>query len=210
MGLMHTIVRRVPGYEQVRRVVRRKPVPPRQRLLDMLPKGSVGAEVGVDRGDFSARILAVVRPARLHLIDPWAYFENAEYESARFGGADGGSQSVMDARYEEVRARFAAEIASGQVVFHRALSSEAAAALPNDSLDWVYIDGNHLYEFVRDDLEVFCRKVRPGGLITGDDYGEGGWWDGGVKRAVDEFVAAGRAEAVAFLGRQFVLRRREI
>jgi hypothetical protein len=69
----------------------------------------------------------------------------------------------------------------------------------------VYIDGNHLYEYVRNDLEIFATKVKSGGLITGDDYGVLGWWRDGVTRAVDEFVAQGTCEPV-HLGRQFVLR----
>ena len=42
--------------------------------------------------------------------------------------------------------------------------------------DWIYVDGNHLYEFVRADLELSLRKARRGGFITGDDYQDGGWW----------------------------------
>jgi predicted O-methyltransferase YrrM len=74
-------------------------------------------------------------------------------------------------------------------------------------LDFVYIDGDHSYEGVKIDLEISLRKLKPGGLITGDDYGPGNWWQGGVKRAVDEF---GWHESVTLLwidGTQFVLRK---
>ena len=37
-------------------------------LLKMLPRGSVGAEIGVDQGDFSARILRIVQPVRLQTV----------------------------------------------------------------------------------------------------------------------------------------------
>ena len=86
-------------------------------------------------------------------------------------------------------------------------NSEAALAdFEDGSLDYVYIDGNHLYEFVKKDLELSLRKVKSGGYITGDDYGPGGWWNGGVKKAVDEI--AWREKEVTLLwirGGQFVL-----
>ena len=66
-------------------------------------------------------------------------------------------------------------------------SESALSEFEDGSLDFVYIDGNHLYEFVKKDLELSLRKMKPGGYITGDDYSPGGWWKGGVKRAVDEF-----------------------
>ena len=43
----------------------------RETLLGLLPKHGVVAELGVNKGDFSATILSENQPARLHLIDPW-------------------------------------------------------------------------------------------------------------------------------------------
>jgi hypothetical protein len=175
----------------------------------MLPKGSIGAEIGVHRGDFSAVILASVAPARLHLIDPWHYESSPTYDAAWYGGLAKGGQVEMDDRYESVLTRFAAEIEAGTVVVHRAESTSVFASLPDDYFDWVYIDGNHLYEYVRQDLEWSLRKTKVGGLITGDDYRDGGWWDGGVKRAVDEFAASGAARLVDCTNGQYVFERRE-
>lgn len=42
----------------------------RRWLLELLPRDSEGAEIGVWQGNFSALILSVVGPRRLHLIDP--------------------------------------------------------------------------------------------------------------------------------------------
>lgn len=98
----------------------------------------------------------------------------------------------MDERYAGVLARFDGEIGAGRVTVHRGQSDDGLRALADESLDWVYIDGNHLYEYVAQDLRLSLAKVKPGGLVTGDDYAEGGWWEGGVKRAVDELAARGR------------------
>jgi hypothetical protein len=178
----------------------------RTDLLTHLPKGSVGAEIGVWRGDFSARLLRVVRPAQLHLVDPWNFEPGAAYEHAWYGGAVAKSQAEMDRVYESVLRRFADEMEAGTVHVHRGSSARIGVLFDNAYFDWVYIDGNHLYEYVKSDLEVFARKVKPGGLIAGDDYGVRGWWEDGVTRAVDEFVAQGTCEP-ARLDHQFVLRR---
>jgi cephalosporin hydroxylase len=42
--------------------------------------------------------------------------------------------------------------------------------VPDRSLDFVYIDGNHGYEAVLDDLAAWSPKVRTGGFISGHDY----------------------------------------
>jgi hypothetical protein len=168
----------------------------------------VGVEIGVWAGDLSAAILRAVRPVQLHLLDPWAFAPDERYEQAWYGGARAGSQAEMDEVYKRVLQRFETEIADGAVVIHRSTSAEAAAGFEDASLDWVYVDGNHLYEYVRADLELFAPKVRPGGLLAGDDYGAPGWWEDGVRRAVDRFLVteAGAYEPV-LLRDQFLLRR---
>ena len=66
---------------------------------------------------------------------------------------------------------------------------EAARRFDDAHFDWVYIDGDHTYEGVRGDLVAWVPKVKAGGLVMCDDYVEGQWFQGGVKRAVDEYVA---------------------
>ena len=186
----------------------RAPRAPRVRLLERVPKGGFCAEIGVWRGDFSERILEVVRPVRLHLIDPWLAVSGDDYEGARYGGELAEGQSEMDSIYASVLARFERERRTGVVEVHRLPSADAAERFRDDELDFVYIDGNHRYEFVKADLETYARKVRPGGLLAGDDYGVTGWWDDGVTRAVDEFLASGAASVVSLDDRQFLLRLR--
>jgi hypothetical protein len=77
----------------------------RMRLLRMLPRNSVGCEVGVWKGDFSAQILAVVKPRELHLIDPWVFADRPSYADAWYGGALARSQADMDRIYAGVLRR---------------------------------------------------------------------------------------------------------
>jgi hypothetical protein len=176
-------------------------------LLKLLPADSVGAEIGVYRGRFSEQILQRVRPRELHLVDPWKHQQGEAYRKALFGGLALGGQAGMDACLERVRSRFAREIAAGRVVIHRGYSGDVIARFADQYFDWIYIDGNHLYDFVKQDLELAFRKTRSGGVVCGDDYMTGGWWKGEVKRAVDDFIRARNVEVLAIRNRQFALRR---
>ena len=67
----------------------------------------------------------------------------------------------------------------------------AASLFPDDYLDWVYIDASHRYEDVREDIAVWHRKVKPGGILSGHDYSN----CAGVEKAVREFAASRACEA---------------
>ena len=168
----------------------------RQTILKMLPKGGVGAEIGVWQGDFSARILSEATPARLHLIDPWQTADDPIHETALYGSARGAD---MEAIYKSVVARFQDQVTEDQIAIHRATASQAMARIDDASLDFVYIDGDHAYEAVRADLELAWRKVRTGGLVAVDDYAAGKWWGDDVIRATNEFIGTKGVEAyIAF------------
>ena len=65
-------------------------------------------------------------------------------------------------------------------------------AFKEASLDLLYLDGRHNYEGVKEDLEAWYSKIRPGGIICGHDYLNEtiGNTVFGVKQAVDEFATA--------------------
>lgn len=62
-------------------------------------------------------------------------------------------------------------------------SISAAATYADDSIDFVFIDGDHRYECVKADIEAWTRKVKSGGVIAGHDYG----WCADVRRAVHDY-----------------------
>lgn len=63
-------------------------------------------------------------------------------------------------------------------------SVEAAALYADNSLDFVFIDADHLYKHVKADIEAWWPKVKPGGVFAGDDY-----YGKDVRRAVNEKFA---------------------
>ncbi len=167
----------------------------REFILARLPRGGVCAEIGVFKGDFSEAILHVNRPRRLYLIDPW------------YPGATDLPRLDADATHASVSERFAGEIATETVVVQREPSSAAASRFADGTFDWIYIDGDHHYEAVRQDLELYFPKVKAGGYIVCDDYHFAGNFDDGVTRAVDEFVGRGICRKVFKRRSQFVMRK---
>lgn len=160
----------------------------RDFVLRRLPPGGQGAEVGVWKGQFSQRILKVARPSTLHLIDPWRLVPN--HPSRCWGSNSSATQADLDQVYEGVRATFAEGIRSGRVVLHRLPSIDAVAEIPDASLDFVYLDGDHRYEAVLRDLNAWWPKLKPSGTLIGDDFDlPKSLWGDGVTQAAREFAA---------------------
>ena len=65
-------------------------------------------------------------------------------------------------------------------------SVEAAADYEDASIDFVWIDGNHDYEAVIDDINSWLPKLKTGGWMGGHDYNHPG--HPGVKQACDELI----------------------
>lgn len=135
----------------------------RGKLLESLPKGGVVAEVGVWEGNFSERILEICQPKKLHLIDPWLY--QPEFGETGFGRKK--NKDRMEQIYNDVAAKFEG---NKKVEIHRAKSEEALMGMKDGSLDWVYLDGNHNSPFIDMDIAMSLKKVKPNGIISGDDY----------------------------------------
>jgi hypothetical protein len=179
----------------------------RQKILELLPKHKRWAEIGVLRGDGAQRLLDVVAPSELHLIDPWKWDLDFDWfappaqsrqfrEAAKFVtdfsrafglGPGEHINDRLESIYRGVCDRFRHE---SRVKIHRARSSDAAASFPDGYFDYVYIDGAHNYEGVLSDLTLYDRKLTEGGALLGDDYCEHGIYensDYGVIGAVTKF-----------------------
>ena len=49
-------------------------------------------------------------------------------------------------------------------------SEHSIVRYDDKSLDFVYIDGDHSFDVVRRDIELYMPKIKDGGIISGDDY----------------------------------------
>jgi hypothetical protein len=163
-------------------------VPARDELPALLNSRGLlgrGAEIGVKLGAYSDELLSNWRGEELVSIDPWLSADPDEYVDR-----SNVSQDEFERFYEQTRERLARHGSRSSI--WRMTSVEAAANVPDHSFDFVYIDARHDYESVKEDLQAWCAKVRPGGILAGHDYVDGDLPQGEfyVKSAVDEFFGA--------------------
>ncbi len=172
----------------------------RGRLLERLPKKAKVAEIGVWEGGFSRRILELCDPVELHLIDPWLY--QPEFGNTGFGRKK--NEHLMEVKYQDVVAAFKDD---SRVKIHRATSEKALSDMPDGSLDWVYIDGNHNEPFIGNDLALCLKKVKPHGIITGDDFHWQTEASGApVKQAVEAVIAElGDQAKLTLMANQYII-----
>jgi predicted O-methyltransferase YrrM len=146
--------------------------PIRHEMLAALPKGGRCAEVGTYRGIFSKHIAATCQPDEYHLFD--IDFEPLDEEA--------------------IRAAFAGAL-------HKHLGDSAAnlRKFPAGYFDWLYIDADHSYAGVVNDLAAAHSVLKPGGYLMLNDYTN---WDPtsahpyGVAKAANEFILAENYEVV--------------
>ena len=122
----------------------------------------VGVEVGVFRGGFSNWVLSNW-PActKYYMVDLWSAQDN-------YRQMDNATTSKNLERMEEARRNVARFVTKAVLV--RKSSVEAAAQFEDASIDFVYLDARHTYDAVMEDLEAWWPKVRPGGIVAGEDY----------------------------------------
>jgi len=138
--------------------------PSREAFLEALPKGGKIAEIGVFRGHHAFSMHNICAPSELILIDPWQSPPpdvKLDYKWAKIG------QMELERLYADVCYAFRHQ---NNVKIIRKSSLEGAALYPDGYFDWVYVDANHLYEPVMEDLRAWYPKVKKGGYLCGHDY----------------------------------------
>jgi SAM-dependent methyltransferase len=121
------------------------------------------AEIGVFRGWFARHNLAVWT-GKYFAVDAWQY-RPGDGPDKNFA-----DNSVNDENYRHARQALAPW--AGRVTIIKNLSVAAAHGFADSSLDWVYVDALHTRHALTADLHAWWRKLRPGGLLSGDDYGD--------------------------------------
>jgi hypothetical protein len=135
--------------------------PRRGRFLEQLPKGGIGAEVGVFRGEFTRHTVRVTRPKELHLIDGWWALYGERLPN--WGAYTEFGRLTTRRAYEEARA--AAPLGN----FHVGDDVEILPTFADGYFDWAYLDTTHRYEHTLAELAVLDRKTR---IVAGDDRHE--------------------------------------
>lgn len=149
----------------------------REEMLEIIPKNTIGVEIGVFKGEFSDIILNIVNPKKLYLVDPWC------------GVIKSGDKNGLNVEYINGNEYFKNNILpkynnDSRVEIIKSCSNELIK-LDDNFFDWGYIDGDHSYEGVKYDLTLLRNKIKSGGIIMGHDYVLPRFE--GVVKAVDEF-----------------------
>ena len=167
----------------------------RRGILALVQPGTVGAELGVFTGLFAEAILETVRPAVLHLVDPWWLAYGERYPD--WGAYTAGGTLPTRVAHDAAVARADAARGGCDVQVHVSTSADWLRSLPDRSLDWAYLDSTHYYRETLEELTLLRDKIRPDGIVLGDDWRpEPHDPHHGVFRAVHELVRAGMWDLV--------------
>lgn len=121
-----------------------------------------GVEIGTDQGEYAEVLCKTIPNLELSCVDPWATeaYELGEQPESKE------PQSFFDKRFEETVERL--KPYNAQII--RATSMRVVKDFPDNSLDFVYIDGNHDFLNTTQDIHYWLKKVKSGGILSGHDY----------------------------------------
>jgi hypothetical protein len=135
----------------------------------------VGAEVGVAFGGHAEAILDNTSVARLVGVDPYQHLPNYD--------------DMLNLSQEQFENMFWYTIGRlsrfGERYMHVRAPSHEAVRNIDGLADFVYIDANHNYDAVKQDLALWMPKIRAGGIIGGHDFSPE---FPGVRQAVQELA----------------------
>ena len=117
----------------------------------------IGAEIGVCYGTYSETLCKNIPGLKLYGI---------EFGEPYRGYGDMRAWSTFNKFKEESRIR----LAPYDFSLVKKKSMDAVKDFEDNSLDFVYIDANHEYSFVFEDIIEWTKKVKSGGVVYGHDY----------------------------------------
>lgn len=127
-------------------------------------------EVGCLRGNFAATVLSQWKGKRYHMIDPW---------DTQSGDVFLERQPTKEEHQSHYQECLGLAENDKRVNVIRGLSPDAASEFQPNKLDCVYLDGNHSYRAVMEDMDAWWPKIKIGGIMGGHDFLEKtdeGWW----------------------------------
>jgi hypothetical protein len=124
-----------------------------------------GIEVGSYKGEYANQILRTWT-GDLYLVDVWRELNTQEY-----------SDFSNQKNYEEIITQCCKNIKNyeNRCFMIRSDSYNASKLFSDNYFDFIYIDANHKYEYVLQDLELWFPKLRKGGVFAGDDHLDIDW-----------------------------------
>lgn len=157
------------------------------KIKSHLGEINTAIEIGTWRGDFANIMCDKLKPNKFYAIDPYMLYEGYTDKPDQNEFAN---QRNLDMLADRASWRISAMLPEGRSVLLREMSCNAIHQFEDNSLDVVYVDADHKYEPVLADIRAWYAKVKPGGILCGDDYIEGSHIEKfGVIEAVKDFAA---------------------
>ena len=130
----------------------------------------VGCEVGVWEGINTKVMLQSLNIRKLYLIDaykqcPLVFYL---YEDGKLTNDDSFTQKKYDLAKKKAVRNLKGFCSKTAFIYKS--SEGAVGGIPGGSLDFCYIDANHMYDHIKRDIELWYTKVRVGGVIGGHDF----------------------------------------
>jgi hypothetical protein len=155
-------------------------------LLNSLGLKGCAVEVGTHRGEFALSFMNRWEGEWLYCVDPWSVPDGYELQAKVLQLHLGGAPT----RDEDYRAAQRALYPHCERVrYLQTLSSVAVNCFADESLDFVYLDGDHNPDKVDEDMSKWWGKVKPSGLLAGHDIMMPGEKDGGWARYIQPIIS---------------------
>jgi len=141
----------------------------------------VGVEIGVQYANNALSMLYNLPIKKLYLVDPYLKYNDYTNATDHSKWIDSINQNDFDEIFDIAKRKL--KRYNNKIEFLRQQSEYASDKIPNN-LDFVYIDGNHKFDYVLKDIEIYYPKLKKGGVIGGHD------WDArmNVWKAVHYFI----------------------
>lgn len=124
-------------------------------------------EIGVYRGDFSEKVLRKNSQIKnYYMIDPWRQITGLNKPS---NVTDDKFNSFLNETISKT------DFAKRKLKILRGTTLEEISKIDEESLDYVYLDGDHTLKGITIDLIKVWPKIKPEGVISGDDFVENIW-----------------------------------
>lgn len=151
------------------------------RICKRLPDKAKILEIGSYQGGSTLAIGHAIKNTgiELYCLDPWATY-STQSDFANFEP----SKVSDDFRIINNFISNTAFVADNLRML-RGNSSDFAQMLAGMGFDFIFIDGAHDYQSVRNDIKLGYSAIKPGGILSGHDFQK--HWEG-VVRAVTELV----------------------
>ena len=150
-----------------------------QGLLDMIKElGDVSNKTMIEIGSFIGESTVIFARHFKHVIAIDPFLPN-------YDPADPTSNFDFNDVFQEFKNR--TEEQKQKITTYKMMSDDAVNLL-KDKYDFVYIDGLHTYDGVKQDIINYLPLIKEGGIIGGHDYGTNGPHLQGVTQAVDEVL----------------------